>query len=700
MNKRSISRFLLLPMVTVSLAGGVTTRTEATAYNYGEALQKSIMFYELQRSGKLPEDKRDNWRGDSALTDGSDVGLDLTGGWYDAGDHVKFNLPGAYTSTMLAWSVYEDKETYEQNGQLKYIMDAIKWENDYLMKCHPEPNVYYFQVGDAVPDHNWWGPAEAMTMTRTSHKADMSKPATTATAEAAASLAAAATIFKDSDPTYAATCLKHAKELFSFADNTKSDSGYTSDGCYNLDGKFYDELSWAATWLYLASGESSYLNKAEGYVPNWCYGAIPYNWSQDWNNVYNGTELLLAKITNKSLYKENIEKHLDYWSTGYNGERVHYVGDLACISGWGSLRYAAATSFLAGVYADWSGADASKAANYRGFMQKQINYILGSSGQSFVVGFGDKYPQFPHHRTAHGSWNNDNVNPTPAKERHILYGALVGGPDYNGEYKDELLEYTRNEVACDYNAGLVGALSKMYKLYGGDPIANFNAIEQKGDEYYVESTINSNGSNGINVKAVLNNISGWPAKISDKLSFKYFVDLSEYIQAGGNPDSISVSTSYAQAGSMSSKLKVWNKDKNIYYAEADFSGTKIGPGSTDSYKKEINFTINAPYGSQWNNSNDFSYSSTSGMNNKIAVYDDGVLVGGSEAEKESGTIVDIVTLLGDVNEDGKVTIKDYIKLQKYLLNSSTEISKANADLNKDGKINVTDALLLKKQLLG
>ena len=57
-------------------------------FNYGEALQKSILFYELQRSGVLPENTRCNWRGDSGLTDGADNGIDLTGGWYDAGDHV------------------------------------------------------------------------------------------------------------------------------------------------------------------------------------------------------------------------------------------------------------------------------------------------------------------------------------------------------------------------------------------------------------------------------------------------------------------------------------------------------------------------------------------------------------------------------------------------------------------------------------
>jgi len=44
-----------------------------------------LYFYEAQRSGHLPSTKRVSWRNDSAVNDGSDVGLDLSGGYYDAG---------------------------------------------------------------------------------------------------------------------------------------------------------------------------------------------------------------------------------------------------------------------------------------------------------------------------------------------------------------------------------------------------------------------------------------------------------------------------------------------------------------------------------------------------------------------------------------------------------------------------------------
>ena len=51
-------------------------------YDYSNALGLSILFYDAQRSGKLPANNPISWRGDSAVNDG-DGGHDLSGGWYD-----------------------------------------------------------------------------------------------------------------------------------------------------------------------------------------------------------------------------------------------------------------------------------------------------------------------------------------------------------------------------------------------------------------------------------------------------------------------------------------------------------------------------------------------------------------------------------------------------------------------------------------
>src|SRR5512136_1891017 len=109
------------------LIQAATPRAGDSYYNYGEALQKSLLFYKANRLGDLPDNYLLPWRGDAAMTDGADVGLDLTGGWADAGDGVKFGLPMAYSAAQLGWAVYEYRSAFEQSGQLSVILDEIKW---------------------------------------------------------------------------------------------------------------------------------------------------------------------------------------------------------------------------------------------------------------------------------------------------------------------------------------------------------------------------------------------------------------------------------------------------------------------------------------------------------------------------------------------------------------------------------------------
>jgi hypothetical protein len=45
------------------------------AHDYGDALHKSILFFEGQRSGRLPPNQRLRWRQDSAIHDGAEAGV-------------------------------------------------------------------------------------------------------------------------------------------------------------------------------------------------------------------------------------------------------------------------------------------------------------------------------------------------------------------------------------------------------------------------------------------------------------------------------------------------------------------------------------------------------------------------------------------------------------------------------------------------
>lgn len=72
--------------------------------------------------------------------------MDLVGGYYDAGDNVKFGLPMAFTITMMSWSIIEYRNQIAQSGELAHSLDAVKWGTDYLLKAHPHPDILYGEV--------------------------------------------------------------------------------------------------------------------------------------------------------------------------------------------------------------------------------------------------------------------------------------------------------------------------------------------------------------------------------------------------------------------------------------------------------------------------------------------------------------------------------------------------------------------------
>ncbi|MCR5743805.1 MAG: glycoside hydrolase family 9 protein [Lachnospiraceae bacterium] len=602
-------------------------------FNYGEALQKAIIFYEAQRSGDLPESGRVSWRADSALTDGSDNGVDLTGGLYDAGDNVKFNLPMAYTSSILGWSVIDEYDAYVESGQLTYILDTIRWVNDYLIKCHTEDEVFYYQVGDGGIDHSWWGACEVMQMERPSYKVTVDSPGSCVVAQAAASLAICAEVFESIDPDYSATCLKHAKSLYAFADKTRSDAGYTAaNNFYSSNSGYMDEIMFAAIWLYKVTGDKSYLDAAEGM---WNPKEPLYKWTLCWDDKTLGNALLLTYITGDSKYSEFVENNIDYWTVGVDGAKINYTPDgLAYLDQWGALRYATTEAFVAAKYSMWDGCPADKATRYMDFAKSQVDYCLGSTGFSYVVGFGDNYPQHIHHRTAQGSYcDNKSI---PEQARHILYGALVGGPRSDGTYPDDINDYSTSEVGDDYNAGFVGILAIMYDMYKGQTLKDFGMVDAPTEpEVYMVYSVNVVGQDFIELRSFIYNETAYPARVTDHLSCKYFIDLTEVYEAGGSVDNIIVSLNYAEGGEIAG-IQAVDEANHIYAVEISFEGALIYPGGQSQCRRECQFRIRCDMG-VWDSTNDPSYvdlmdysGSTPVSAAHMALYDSGTLIFGEE----------------------------------------------------------------------
>ncbi len=624
---------MALVIIVVTSAPTISQGTE----NYGEALQKSIMYFEAQQAGKLPEWNRFPWRGDATLEDGADVGVDLSGGWLDAGDNVKFNYPMAYSVTTLAWGGIEYYDAYQKSDQLVHLSQNIKWATDYLLNSFaddtPGNYVLYGQVADGKKDHKWWGSVEVVhyEMERPAYKIDTSCPGTDLAAETSAALASSSILFRQNgDTEYADLLVEKAEKLFDFANSYR---GKYSD-CLKEAVPFYtsvngdqDELVWGSIWLHKAkkaqntdySGE--YLKISESEYEKM---SKPFNYTYQFDDKSYGIYVLLAMETGKIEYQERAEAWLDFWTVGHQDQKITYTpGGLAFLVKWGSLPLVANTSFLAFIYSDWlkTQGDWTKAERYFDFGVSQINYILGQnpSQRSYMIGYGDNYPQNPHHRTAHGSWLDSMRKPT--NNRNLLIGALVGGPDEQDNWKDDRNDWVQNEVGVSYNAGFTGALAKMYSEFGGEPLEEISFPEVNQPEIYVESQTNMASKQVTDINLTIVNKSASPARGLENAMVRVVYNL-EPKQA----ENISVSAvSNDCPNSPSQLVKV---EDDVYYTEVACEGTVIYPGGDTDYKKQIALKLDLNKSGSSNN----LFSNLSGMFTKpitisqICLYEDDEMI--------------------------------------------------------------------------
>jgi hypothetical protein len=515
--------------------------------------------------------------------------------------------------------------------------------------------------------------------------------------------------------------IEHAKHYFELADAQKSDTGYNSSdaGGFYRSSEFYDDLFYSANWLYMATGDSYYLDKATSYIPNLGKelgtNELKYSWCQCWDDVMQGGMLLYAQNTNDQTYINQVKKHLDYWTSD---SVLELDGGLKWLTTWGCLRYAETAGFISAVACDTILADDSDRDKYVDFYETQINYALGDNpdNQSYVVGYGENYPVNVHHRTAHSSYKNDLDY--PETNAHILYGALVGGPTQSGEYEDSRGNYINNEVATDYNAGFTALLCKMVDEYGGEIDEDFPEPEEVAPEFYVEAMIKQNSDSGVSLSLKFTNRSTTPARIEDNMSYRYYFDVSEVIEAGYQPSDIVVRVDRDQAqmydGVTPAQVsEITQYQGNIYYIEVTYPDGRVAmPVSEGRNQCETMLALVFPnYQTGWDATNDYSNqdlldytpdstNSTKGVvTDKITVYKNGVLVYGVEPDgtTPSGDTTSTTTKDGDINADGNVTYIDLLLLKKHVLGikSLSAKYKANADLNGDGSINVTDVLTLK-----
>nr|CAB3262886.1 uncharacterized protein LOC100184662 [Phallusia mammillata] len=434
---------------------------DKTTYDYNEVLHKSILFYEAQRAGPLPPNyNRIPWRGDSTLKDGCSIGADLSGGWFDAGDHVKFTFPMAFSVTMLSWGGNLFRKAYADAGVLTRLLGGIKWPVNYLMRAHVSKFELVTQVGNGEDDHEIWGRPEQLTGARPIYSITKTLPGSEVAAETAAALAAASIFLRRTHRRIAIQAIRHAKELYEFATKYRGHYHISTPEVtefYRSHSGYEDELIWAGAWLYKATKIKKYLEDAkQNFVRIGAGYQTPGEFS--WDHKLVGAKVLLAEITGEAVYRTGIERYMTRMMTAVPKTPQGLVWP----NEWAPNRYTANAAMI-GLAASMLDPPMPKKSAYIEFAKKQLHLMLGDSGKSYVVGFGTNYPRRVHHRSSSCpplpgacNWNTyHSVRPN----HYILYGALVGGPNLRGVFLDHRSNHRQSEVACDYNAGFQSAIA-------------------------------------------------------------------------------------------------------------------------------------------------------------------------------------------------------------------------------------------------
>ena len=463
----------------IALTSAVTTFSPMTAgaadNDYYKALAMSLYMYDANACGKGITDGPLTWRGDchtydaqasvgslngslkSLVDPDGDGKVDVSGGFHDAGDHIKFNLTIGFALNSLALSDYLNPGVYEKAGCKDHLIYELKWGADYLMKTtfldgSGNVGAVAHVVANGGTDHGIWSSPEVQTYERPIYWLTAGDNNSSVCCEMAAGLAGTAYVLKDSDPTYSAECLKYAKALLDFGQKHVGNNSGGIGGFYDTAAQYQDEEAMAQAWLWVndAGSKPSRIGK------NGDYGNSQYDgWVFSWDKVWQGYSALMYKATGDKAYADELQYELK--NQGDLKVGTYNAG------GWGASRYNCAKQMDALALANGdANADYAKAAKY------QMDHILGDNnlGYSFLLGYGSKWPVHIHHRAANPGTDASGAASNPSA-KYTAYGLLVGGDDSSG-YQDHTDKYQYTEGALDYNGCFAIACAGIANLYGGD----------------------------------------------------------------------------------------------------------------------------------------------------------------------------------------------------------------------------------------
>ncbi len=475
--------------------------------DFVEAAWMTTRFFGAQRSGQGPNWVLDGTKHTTSFLKDSYNGKDVSGGWFDCGDHVMYGQSQGYASYILALSYaefrqgfydlytgdytdYKSSNDYTRKGGkpngVRDLLEELRYEADFWSKAAISSSAFVTVKGDGNADHKKWVTAGMMSTLGSGEGGDprsITGNANDAFTPGMASAMLAVMARVDPDSANKKKYLEAAKTAYSYA---KSHKGVTNSGNFYSsewwDGRWKDGPFLAALELYRTTKDEKYKTEADEWYFDLQFSsgsytrlnysnAVPlsvvmaegvFNWAPASGALYDAEQFL------DNIYKKKTKDGVFMGETGGSGSF--------------SVRSPAGGAFLYALMSKFWNED-----KHDKIIEKNVAYLLGdnSNKKSYVVGFtrnGASAPKSPHHR---GYYANEDPgrevdSGLQPPEKNKLLGGLIAGDFNSGSHSGTVSNWQVNEVCVDMNAPLVGALG--YILSKKAPVTMEGEEEEEEEE--------------------------------------------------------------------------------------------------------------------------------------------------------------------------------------------------------------------------
>ncbi|MFE9675519.1 glycoside hydrolase family 9 protein [Streptomyces sp. NPDC006259] len=408
-----------------------------------------------------------------------DYTLDVSGGWYDAGDHGKYVVNGG----IAAWELLSTHERAltartghpaklgdgtlalpESGNKVPDVLDEARWELEFLLRMQvPDGQALAGMVHHKIHDEQWTG--LPLLPSEDPQKRELHPPTTAATLNLAATAAQAARLYKPYDKAFAARALTAARKAWTaalahpavYADPADGTGG----GAYN-DDDVTDEFYWAAAELYLTTGERPFADHVLNSPVHTADIFVPKGF--DWARTAAAARLDLATVPSKLPGRDKVRRSVVQGADTYLATLRGQAYGMPYAPEDNRYDWGSAAQILNNAVVVATAYDITGASKYRDGAVQAMDNILGRNALniSYVTGYGDVAAHQQHSR-----WYAHQLDPSLPSPPD---GTLAGGPNSSIQdplaqaklkgcvgqfcYIDDIQSWSTNETAINWNAAL------------------------------------------------------------------------------------------------------------------------------------------------------------------------------------------------------------------------------------------------------